>query len=253
MQVYNVEIMSSSKLFSESEVAEIIRRAGELQEEKSSEGYVPGVAEAELRALAAEVGIQPEYLEQALREKVVSGSSPKLVPGDRVERVLPVDIPPDEFDMITESLNMIHGDRQGPRALPGPSQYGRTLQGQLGSGVENPHFKITSRGGRTKLEVWTDQRISKALTTVWISPILISPLLAIGMGPLVGIALAVAGIVGAIFTYRTLSLNARKLVQASADKIEQAISEYAESKLVGNPTTVVDQLSVSESIERRSS
>ena len=67
--VSTITRMATEKIFSESEVAEIIRRAGELQEEKSEHGYVPGVNASELAQLAQEVGIQREFLELALREQ----------------------------------------------------------------------------------------------------------------------------------------------------------------------------------------
>ena len=146
--------MATEKIYSESEVAEIIRRAGEIQEEKSEHGYVPGVNTNELAQIAQEVGIQHEFLEVALREhssESMGVSRKKSTRTESIERVVPVEISPEDFDVITEDLKVIPAMSLSGSKSSGLSQFGRTVTGQVHEAWDNPHFKLNSRVDEQKL------------------------------------------------------------------------------------------------------
>ncbi|MEI7577567.1 MAG: hypothetical protein WCK51_11795 [Armatimonadota bacterium] len=217
----------SEKLFSESEVAEIIRRAGELQEEKSVEGYVPGVAAHELMQLAQEVGIRPEYLELALRERQEK-AAPATKNADRIERVIPVEIDPDDYDVITDGLRLIPASSVNGTTSGGISQFGRTMLGQVRESWDNPHFKLSSRGGRTKIEVWTDKSAALGISFLWMMPLIFSAG-AFKVGGIVAGFVALFLVIGAaVATYRGMLQKSAQAVLKVADRLEQSILEYGE-------------------------
>lgn len=216
------------KLFSESEVAEIIRRAGELQEEKSVEGYVPGVAATELKQLAAEVGIQPEYLELALRERQEK-ASPTTKNADRIERVIPVELDPNDYDVITDGLRLIPASSVNGTTSGGISQFGRTMLGQVKESWDNPHFKLSSRGGRTKIEVWTDKSAALGISFLWMMPLIFSAGAFKVGGIFAGFAALFLVIGAAVATYRGMLKKSAEAVAKVADRLEQSILEYGEA------------------------
>lgn len=222
--------MAKQPLYSESEITEIVRRAAELQEAGSAKGYVPGITGEELARMAAEVGIEPTYLEQALSEHQ-SGSdlAPKRRFGIEIERVFPVDIVPENFDLITDAVRIMpltaaHGATSG-----GMTQVGRSLQGQVSGGWENPHFKITSRGGRTKLNVWTSNGTAIGLSCLWIVPLCITPVVGALGNSLVGGLAAFGCAIGSFLSYKWLVKKGNATTREVAKKLETAILEAAEA------------------------
>ena len=224
--------MATDKIFSELEVAEIIRRAGELQEENSEHGYVPGVNASELAQLAQEVGIQREFLELALREKSsepVNGAKKKSTRTESIERVVSVEINPEDFDVITEDLKVIPAMSLSGSTSSGLSQFGRTVTGQVHEAWDNPHFKLNSRGGRTKIEVWTDKSAALGLSFLWMLPLIFSAAAFKFGGPLAGIAAMLFVIACAVATYKAVLTKSSVAVQKVADKLHAAVIRYGES------------------------
>jgi hypothetical protein len=224
--------MATEKIYSESEVAEIIRRAGEIQEEKSEHGYVPGVNTNELAQIAQEVGIQHEFLEVALREhssESMGVSRKKSTRTESIERVVPVEISPEDFDVITEDLKVIPAMSLSGSKSSGLSQFGRTVTGQVHEAWDNPHFKLNSRGGRTKIEVWTDKSAALALSFLWMLPLIFSAGAFKLGGPIAGIASMLFVIASAFATYRVVLAKSSAAVQRVADKLHAAVLMYGES------------------------
>lgn len=221
--------MPNDKYFSEKEVAEIIRRAGEIQEEKAEGGYAPGVATEELRKLATEVGIQPEYLEQALQER--SGVKP-ATKNDKniIERIIPVVVDPADYDMITDVIKLQPMMSTGTTTSGGVTQFGRTMIGQASESWDNPHFKINSRGGRTKIEVWSDKTVPIVISLLWFIPLLLSIVVGKAGGPLMGALYAILVCILTVFSYRGMDKKAQEASVTVADKLEKAILEYGEHK-----------------------
>jgi len=233
--VSTITRMATEKIFSESEVAEIIRRAGELQEEKSEHGYVPGVNANELAQLAQEVGIQREFLELALREQSsqpIKGAKKKTSRIESIERVVPIEVNPEDFDVITEGLKVIPLMSIGGPTSKGLSQFGRTVTGQVHEAWDNPHFKLSSRGGRTKIEVWTDKSAALALSFLWTLPLIFSVAAFKIGGPIAGLAAMFLVIACAVATYKAVLHKSSLAVQKVAEKLENAIVDYGQSNAI---------------------
>ncbi|MEQ1822834.1 MAG: hypothetical protein ABL949_10000 [Fimbriimonadaceae bacterium] len=222
----------SGKLYAESEIGQIMRRAAELQEEGSVEGYVPGVTTDELYRIAKEAGIDPRFLEKAIAEGAGRGQVKKSKGGlAEIERVYPVEIAPENFDVITEyvkPLPMTTNPKSGA-VSGGMSQIGRTLQGQVSAGWANPYIKVTSREGRTRLNVNTDNSIAAALSVLWVIPLMFSPVLGAVLFPIFGAIMAMMCVCAAVLTYKGVTKKANAATADTADKLEKAILENGTS------------------------
>lgn len=230
--VSTITTMATEKIFSESEVAEIIRRAGELQEEKSEHGYVPGVNSLELAQLAQEVGIEPEFLQLALKEQTSlqgSGAKKRSVPAETIERVVPVEVAPEDIDIIMENLRVIPSQSLSGSTSSGLSQVGRSVTGQVHESWDNPHFKLNSRGGRTKIEVWTDKSAALGISFLWILPLIFSAGVFKVAGLFAGLAAMLFVFACAFATYKALLKKSLLAVERVANHLETAILEYGQS------------------------
>lgn len=143
--------MSDSKrVFSEQEVADLVQRAAKLQEESSTAAasYKPGVSRTELERAANEVGIAPEFLDLAIREKL-AGSQPRSFFGlaQPVERVVEGEIDPQDFDLVLENIR-VWSSRHMPMA-----QVGRSVQFRAFTGSGAASVSVQSRNGRTRIRV----------------------------------------------------------------------------------------------------
>lgn len=217
------------ELFSEAEVGQLVRRAAELQEQGSAKGYVPGVTRQELQQLASEVGIDPEYLRKAIEERKHKPTKKKRkLSVDEIEKVLPVAIDPDDFDALTDGLKLVDPAQAG---LAGATlrQVGRSVEGQVSGAWENPRFRVSSRDGRTKLRVWTDQGTPVALSVLWLLPLFASIAVGKKVDLFLGLAMALLAVLGAIFTYPWLVKKAQETTDEVAQKLEEAILEHASS------------------------
>lgn len=249
--------MAKDQLYSESEIAEIVRRAAELQEQGSAKGYVPGVTGEELSRLAAEVGIDPVYLDKALSERLSGQTPPPKAKGkNEIERVLPVEIRPENFDLITESVRIMPTTTTNGVTTGGMSQVGRSMTGQIMGGWTNPYFKITSRGGRTKLNVWTGNETAVVLSFLWLFPLIFGPIVAGKLsGALAAGLVALACVVGCIASFWTISRKVQQITREVAKEMESAILQAAEelelrpelSQLTGLPEETTAEQEVRES------
>ncbi|MEQ1932712.1 MAG: hypothetical protein ABL962_02360 [Fimbriimonadaceae bacterium] len=220
------------KLYAESEIGQIMRRAAELQEEGSSEGYVPGVSSEELYRIAKEAGIDPRFLEKAIAEGASKVETKKAKGGlSEIERVYPVEIAPENFDVITEyvkTLPLTTHPKSGA-VSGGMSQIGRTLQGQVSAGWANPYIKVTSREGRTKLNVTADNSTAIAMSILWIVPLMLCPVIGAALLPIAGAIMALLVVSLSVLTYRGVSKKANAATVDTADKLERAILENGTS------------------------
>lgn len=224
--------MANESLFTESEIAELVRRAAELQEQGSKEGYVPGVTRDELVRMAQEAGIDPAFMLKAIDEKrnpIVGTAAPKgkFQWKTEVERVLPVEVDPENYDIVTENVKVVpsmttqHGVTTG-----GLSVLGRTISGTISSTWDNPSFKITSRGGRTSLKVASTVS-SACIGVLAIIPLMLSAVVGREAGPIQGVALAVASVVGGWLTARYFATKSVENASEVADKLEEGILRAA--------------------------
>ncbi len=157
--------MSDSKrIFSEKEATDLMIRAAKLQEEEpdsDSVDYVPGITFEELARMAKELGVEERYLAKAIDSEVVFQAevAEKQRKGflgvdfvREYETIIDGELPPTHFDVVLEDLGVgMAGPRTGYAA--GTTQIGRTVKGQLSAGLGLGAFTMTSRHGRTRLNV----------------------------------------------------------------------------------------------------
>jgi hypothetical protein len=224
--------MANESLFTESEIADLVRRAAELQEQGSKEGYVPGVTRDELVRMAQEAGIDPAFMLKAIEEK---RNPPAGAPAPKgkfqwkteVERVLPVEVSPDNYDIITDQVKVVPSmTSQNGMTSGGLTILGRTIQGAISTAWDNPAFKITSRGGRTSLKV-SSTLSSACIGILAILPLMVSAVLAKEQGAIPGIVMALASVLGGWFTARFFASKAVQEASVVADKLEEGIMRAA--------------------------
>lgn len=142
--------MSEDQVFSEKQASEIFQMAARLQEEKADpqDGYAPGLTKGEMIRIAQEAGIDPQYLDAAIR------ASTKTKPRRRLfdlveedERVVDAELAMADFDVVTEVVKPARTRRHPPR------QVGRTLtlQTRFKGGMYG--VEVSARNGRTRVKV----------------------------------------------------------------------------------------------------
>ncbi|MCB8933008.1 MAG: hypothetical protein H6534_06150, partial [Chthonomonadaceae bacterium] len=142
---------SEKRVFSEKEASEIVQRAARLHEAafESSTPYTPGITREELVRIAKEIGVDPKFIEQAILE----GAGPESRKGvlhltEEFEQVVQGELSPDRFDLVLDELKVMNR-HQGV----GATQVGRTLQATHWTGLSQAQVQITSRSGRTRVNV----------------------------------------------------------------------------------------------------
>lgn len=134
------------KVFSEQEVAAVVRRAVELQEAAGAETYQPGVTVAELERVAQELGIDPVHLQRAISETgSVLDRSGLFHLTEEFDRVVDAQLEPDEYDVLLQHLK--------PTGHRGFQQLGRSVSGQTWTGCSFASFEVRSAQGRTRIKV----------------------------------------------------------------------------------------------------
>lgn len=216
---------AEKRVFSEQEVAEIIRRAAELQEgsKESAADYRLGITREELERAAIEVGVSPQFLQQAIRERL-SGSQPnrrglQLAPEE--ERVVEGELDPENFDVVFESVPMRHS-----RRFP-VTQVGRSLSGQARTGSGIATVNIHSRNGRTRVRV-KPFLFLEALGTFYpafLASMIGGPLIAQAGGSLLAAGSAVGAWLLATAGFLKWTGVSRRNASKLADHIEAAIAE----------------------------
>lgn len=145
--------MGEQQIFSETEVAEIVKSAAELQERLAGDGkqYVPGVTREELERVAKEMGIDSAYLDKAIQDRLNAGnSSGTTFLGAQLtrefEQVVPGEIPIEDFDIVMDEI----GSR---RKSQHTTQVGRSLTSTIMAGLGFGQLNVVSRDGRTRIKV----------------------------------------------------------------------------------------------------
>jgi hypothetical protein len=216
--------MARKRVFSEQEVAQLIRRAAEISESAGSTDYAAGVTEAELRRIAGEVGISPEALELALRETTTKRSSRKgpFHFTEEFERVVEGELDPERFDLLLEGSK--------PARMPGQiqmAQVGRSLNFVAWTGPGQSNVEVVARNGRTKLRVKSNALMQALMT---LHPAFIGSVIALGALSERGMVMAGAGIavgltvVGGI-AFRSLTKFGHRRAEELADSLQTKIEE----------------------------
>jgi hypothetical protein len=209
-----------NRVYSEQEASEILQKAAKMQEAQAvGPDYTPGITFDELQRIAAEAGIDPKVLQQALAE----GSTPKEKAKwpFEIERVLEGELAADDFDVVLDAM--------GPANRRYPiTQVGRTLSGSVWTGTGMTAVQVSSRNGRTRLSMKANPFFS--LFTV-LYPLFIMSAVGSGIAseqaapywliPLIWLA---ALIVGTVLTPLSLKRH-RKVAESKMADLETRISE----------------------------
>jgi hypothetical protein len=220
---------SEQHLFSEQEAAEILRRAVELNEQAADETeYQPGITREELERIAGEVGVSVQFLLQAIKEagSFESRRGP-LHLTEEVERVVDVELNPEDFDVVSSQLKPFSNAGQ-----PAFAQIGRSLKGSAWTGISQAEVEISSRKGRTKIKVKSTPLLAFLLG---ILPAFIVGLISMAVfaenghvaaGILSATGVAIAG----LFAFRKLLQAGHKKARQLAERIKQiVVSESSKS------------------------
>lgn len=149
----------SQKYFSEKEAADLVVRAAKLQEKSGGGDYTPGISYDELAKMAAEAGIDPSFLSQAMDGGPVGDEDKPArsflgIPlSQEFERVVDFELPPENFDVVSEMFTpraIGHGPH-GTRMTNVGQQVGRSLMMQVNQWPAFGQLKLTSRNGRTRI------------------------------------------------------------------------------------------------------
>ncbi|MEM6325797.1 MAG: hypothetical protein AAF791_01630 [Bacteroidota bacterium] len=176
--------------YTEREVALIIERAVERQEEARRRASAAGLSLGEIEALGKEVGIDLEHLRAAAAE-IDAGASEKAshttATHNHVERWTTGPLDPHDWEDLTEDLRTRLGQDYGP-------MYGRTDSGKTvetgatrtwehtsGLGVHH-RLVVSERGDRTRIRL--DQQVGLASPPV--EGFMYGLLSMIALGPLAG-------------------------------------------------------------------
>jgi hypothetical protein len=146
-----------SRRFNDKEVARIIKRASELQEEEAPAESATGLSLAELEQVAREAGLDPVLVRRAAADldTRVTDQRPSAVLGAptilRLERTIDGEVPVGEYEAIVAEIQSALG------AVGTGATLGRSLSWTL-SPAGQQHSRsvqvvITPRGGRTTIRI----------------------------------------------------------------------------------------------------
>jgi hypothetical protein len=234
------EVANERKVFSEQEVAAVVRRAIELQEQANLESYTPGVTDTELQRIAAELGIEAKYLQLAISESHTTESKKgPLHLTEEFERVVDVELDPEDYDILLKHLRPTNnrGSFQ---------QVGRTLSGQAWTGCSMARVEVTSKKGRTRINVRSNALFAW-LTTI--HPATLGSIMLLGMmgeRGLIWLALAIAAVVWLVagLAFTTLLKKGHKAARRLTEKLAESVAESAPSLRdnLAKPTTPETQI-----------
>lgn len=226
--------MSENRVFSEQEAADLVLAAVKLQEASttSNHDYTPGITYSELLKIAKDVGVSEDYLRQAMQGHLAPGVAEKKRSflgwplSYNFERVLDVEITPDQFDLVASELTHPSMSAAGP--MYGPQILGRTITGTTYDKTSQSTIKVSSRNGRTRIENKISSWASVIpMTTMW----MILPFMLLGFreGSIQSIVTStVASTLLFLLTYLWPQMVAKKhmeLGEARVDRIAKILME----------------------------
>jgi hypothetical protein len=133
-----------SRQFSEKDASEILKAAAKLQQEAASGSSPSGVSVDDLKKIAEESGIDPNFVDQALLTQAAKNS--KGSDKGRLETTIEGELSLEQFGVVQESLSSLSGYKL-------LSQVGRTIQGTVQAPWCQLRVEVFSRNGKTRIQV----------------------------------------------------------------------------------------------------
>jgi hypothetical protein len=222
-----MELMPDRRLFSEAEISTIIERAIKLQEENvAAKSYTPGVTREELGRIAAELGVEPQFLQQAILDQLRPATGNEKASLYREERVVDGEVDPSEFDLMLEQIRTVN-TRHHPT-----QQFGRTLRTQALAGGGFVNVEVTARNGRTRIKAasFPVLQILGTFYPAFLGSIFAGTKLASMGQPLAGAAVSVGLFGAAALGFRAWSKAARKGMHTLVNRLADWASAHGKTE-----------------------
>lgn len=228
----------SKKIFSESEVTTIIKRASEIQE-REMPSYASGITMEELQRIANECGIGEAALMAAMTQPEQDTKTSFLNLVEVHERVFDGEVDMSRLDEVVEAL----GDGVRVNTM---QTLGRTVKAQVVSGTVFGTLELTARNGRTKLRFrqtpfvayFAGLHLPLILSVVAMANLFAFKMWAAGLAALIAL-------LGVGFTLFYMFANmgkkkARTLVEKMSNRVSDLITEQQQKSqsLTSSPTSV---------------
>lgn len=217
-----LHVSNRQETFSEKQASEVLELASRISEIKRSD-YTAGITRQELENMAAEIGVDPSALAEAIAQIRSGGVITEKSKYDGEERVVNGEISPEDFDLVFGDLKA--SDKGELRAL------GRSFHGKVSHRGTFQEVKMTSRNGRSRLSVvprfWEQRIITWACgMSVFIIPFAAAAEAGKPMQGLAG-SLLLAGLTA--YVSRWWDDRAKKSSKELADELEAKATDVAAS------------------------
>ncbi len=223
--------MNQNEYFTDQEVADIVRRAAQIEEETqgSESGRGLGVSRSELARAAGEIGISYESIDRAIAErvhaparKISSPIGPKSA--YEIEKIVEGELPIDDFDLVLEAIG--HKHRRLVRPL-----VGKSMEAYIEKGLAQARLTVTSRDGRTRIHAQTTAIGACVVSFMPASGVLFI-LLILNIGTSTGTQLGMNFLVAATVlmalawaAFQIVASSCRQTVSDMVDAIAQRVAE----------------------------
>ncbi|MCC6404718.1 MAG: hypothetical protein IT207_11985 [Fimbriimonadaceae bacterium] len=229
------------RILSEAEVSEVLRAAAELQEASGKE-YSAGVTLDELKRIAAEAGIAPEFLEQAIRSpkpKTVATSPLRL--SEETEVVVDGEVAPENLDLLLTKMR-----EKGK--VDKFQQVGRSLTAEVTKSPMWARVELFSRGGRTRVKVKSSPFFPYflGLHAPLIGACIAGPLVGSHVNPITGILVAAATVATGLGLFQFFNRTSIRRSRELAGWLGEQVNEIA-----AEPTTEQQTESLEERLEQQ--
>jgi hypothetical protein len=227
--------MSQKKIYSETEVSSILKKAVEIQEKDTTTAYASGITLEELQRIARECGIEESALSAALIQPEEETKSSFLNFVETHERVFEGELDFSRTDEVVEAL--------GDVKIQNVQTFGRTMRAQVMSGSIFGTMEITARNGRTKLKFrqtpfvayFAGLHLPLILSFVSVAALA-------GKGQLLaGLGLMIAFLVLGLALFSTIANVGKKKARTLVDKLSEQVGNLIAEQQVSNPEAKTTQ------------
>ncbi|MEM1127507.1 MAG: hypothetical protein AAGI71_12715 [Bacteroidota bacterium] len=240
------------RLFSDKEISEVLKRAAELQNSQGSATRL-GLTQDELQHAAHEVGIDPQWVQIAIRElahqrDVADADDTFHLWGAplnlEVERIVPGELDVDDWGELVSHV------RRALNKVGDIDQIGRHLEWRhdgRSQGVESYQFVANPRNGQTRLTLNATFDSIYALFVVLPTSLMVLPIIPIfaeTSWPIMVKVAAAVGIVAGTFLagrwglkqyVRRRTRRLKKLMRDLVERVQDAIQESAPIQAAAPP------------------
>lgn len=148
--------MENERTYSDQQVKDILMKAVDLQQQRALDGSPDpnGLTREQLVKMAAELGIDPKYLDAAIDQARVSQKEDKgtwilgIPFAHKHQAVVDGELDPERFDVVVPEL----GNPGLNQHVSASSQVGRSLNARVQKGFAFGPLTVVSRDGKTRID-----------------------------------------------------------------------------------------------------